>query len=608
MIRPGEPLAHAADGGQDGLVAGEDRELQVGDRPAAHDPERNLGADAGHREEEPEEAELVGRPEPVEGLEVLPDEVVGVELEALPRLRRGEHRRRREDPVPDAPDLEDEAVGGDGRDHARRRRRSSGAVGAARASGATGGRTDAPGGPGAPGGAVPLLEHPLLASERVADRALVGRLPGRPGRSRRPVEDAGVDPLARPVRGWRSRSRWRARRRHRPGGAASGSPRIAWTIRPTWPFSAAPYPVTAIFTSDGVASRTSSAWDAAASRTIAARVAHRERGLHVAGVEDALHAEQRRPVQLDEVLRGRAWIASSRSASGRSAPGVEDAEVDGPEAAPRPFDEAVAQRGGPRVDPEDDHPATSARISSVSSRLLVTRWTSSRSSRCSTRRRFWRAREASTAMVCFAIIAASADSIADAGAREGRLDRLEVARLGVDLEGVGGRLDVARPGIDGEERDLVGVGTRARHGDHAALLELPGDGPGPGQLAAGLGEDGANLGDRPVPIVGGHLDEDGDAAGAVALVDDLLVLDALAAAGCLLDGALDRVERHVGRTRLLDREPEPEVAVRIAAAGPGRERDLAPHLREDGAALDVVDALLALDLGPFGVTGHRGGV
>ena len=53
--------------------------------------ERDLGAHAGHREEEPEEAELVGRPEPVEGLEVLPDEVVRVELEPLPGLRRGEH-------------------------------------------------------------------------------------------------------------------------------------------------------------------------------------------------------------------------------------------------------------------------------------------------------------------------------------------------------------------------------------------------------------------------------------------------------------------------------------------------------------------------------------
>ena len=301
-------------------------------------------------------------------------------------------------------------------------------------------------------------------------------------------------------------------------------------------------------------------------------------------------------------------MASSRSGERQVGPRVEDAEVDGPEPAPGPVDEPVAQRGGPRVDPEDDHPATSARISSVSSRLLVTRCTSSRSSRCSTRRRFWRARDASTAMGLLRDHRRLGRLDRDAGAHQGRLDRLEVARLGVDLEGVGGRLDVARAGIDGEERDLVRVGARARHGDHAALLELPGHRPGPGQLAAGLGEDGADLGDRPVPIVGGHLDEDRDAAGAVALVDDLLVLDALAAAGRLLDGALDRVERHVGRAGLLDREPEAEVAVGIAAAGPGRERDLAPHLGEDGAALDVVDALVALDLGPFGVTGHRAGV
>ena len=41
------------------------------------------------------------------------------------------------------------------------------------------------------------------------------------------------------------------------------------------------------------------------------------------------------------------------------------------------------------------------------------------------------------------------------------------------------------PGVDGGQRDLVGVDAVPRHGDQAARLELPGDRAGAGQLAAG---------------------------------------------------------------------------------------------------------------------------
>ena len=193
----------------------------------------------------------------------------------------------------------------------------------------------------------------------------------------------------------------------------------------------------------------------------------------------------------------------------------------------------------------------------------------------------------------------------NAGFLERLADRLEVAGLRVDLERVGVGLDVGRPGVDGEERDLVRVDSGERNRDDAALLELPGDRPGDGQLAARLREDRPHFGSRPVAVVGGRLDEERDAAGAIALVDDLLVLLALAAPGRLLHGALDRVDRHVRGARLLDREAQPEVAVGVTAARARRHRDLSAHLREDGAALDVVDALVALDLGPFRVTGHR---
>ena len=136
----------------------------------------------------------------------------------------------------------------------------------------------------------------------------------------------------------------------------------------------------------------------------------------------------------------------------------------------------------------------------------------------------------------------------------------------------------------------------------AARLELPGDRAGARQLAAGLGEHRADLGRGPVAVVGLGLDEDGDAARAVALVDDLLELLGLAAAGRLVDRPLDVVGRHVDRARLLDGEPKPVVGVGVAATLPRRDADLAGDLGEQGAALGVGDALRALDRGPLGMT------
>ena len=167
--------------------------------------------------------------------------------------------------------------------------------------------------------------------------------------------------------------------------------------------------------------------------------------------------------------------------------------------------------------------------------------------------------------------------------------------LRVDLDLIAGRVDIVGTGIDRQERQLVGIAARGEE-DHAALLELPGDAAGNRQLAAGLGQDRAYVGRRAVLVVGGRLDDDRHAARAVALVHDLFELLAFAAASRLLDGALDRVEWHVLGAGAFDRQPEPEVAVDVTAAGSRGNADLAAHLREDGAALDVVDAFLALDL------------
>ena len=64
---------------------GHDRELEVGGRPRADDRQRDLGPDAVHGQQQVEEPELLGRPEAVQRLLVLADEVVRVELEPAAR-------------------------------------------------------------------------------------------------------------------------------------------------------------------------------------------------------------------------------------------------------------------------------------------------------------------------------------------------------------------------------------------------------------------------------------------------------------------------------------------------------------------------------------------
>ena len=108
----------------------------------------------------------------------------------------------------------------------------------------------------------------------------------------------------------------------------------------------------------------------------------------------------------------------------------------------------------------------------------------------------------------------------------------------------------------------------------------------------------AHLAHSAVAIVGRGLDQQRDAAGAVALEGDLFIQCAGKLTGAALDGALDVVLRHVLGLGRQNGRTQPWITVGVAAAA-RRHADFLDQTGEDLAALRVQRALLVLDCGPF---------
>ena len=163
---------------------------------------------------------------------------------------------------------------------------------------------------------------------------------------------------------------------------------------------------------------------------------------------------------------------------------------------------------------------------------------------------------------------------------------------------------VGRAGVDGGQLDLLGVVAVAGDHDDPVWLKHPAHRPGLAQVAAVARKRVAHLGDRAIAVVGQGLDQDRGAAGAVALVDDLLQVAAFAAAHTARDSTLDVLGGHVAFARLLDGQAQAEVGIGVTAARTCGHRDLLAQLGKELAATGVVHALLAADLAPFRMSGH----
>src|SRR5207245_10152475 len=107
---------------------------------------------------------------------------------------------------------------------------------------------------------------------------------------------------------------------------------------------------------------------------------------------------------------------------------------------------------------------------------------------------------------------------------------------------------------------------------------------------AGLGEAVPDRSSGAVAVVGEDVGHDRPAGRTVAVVADLLQPLAGERPRPPLDGVFDLVGRHVDLTRLLHRQPQAEVAIRVAPALARRDRDLTARAGERMAPFGV-DAL-----------------
>ena len=124
-------------------------------------------------------------------------------------------------------------------------------------------------------------------------------------------------------------------------------------------------------------------------------------------------------------------------------------------------------------------------------------------------------------------------------------------------------------------------------------------------IAAKLGERVAHFSDGADAVICHAVDNDRRAINAVTLVTDFFIVDAIQGARTALNRTGDIVLGHVGIGCLVDGQAQTRISVRFAATHPGCNGDFLDQARPDLAALFVLTALAMLNIGPFGMSGHK---
>ena len=108
-----------------------------------------------------------------------------------------------------------------------------------------------------------------------------------------------------------------------------------------------------------------------------------------------------------------------------------------------------------------------------------------------------------------------------------------------------------------------------------------------------------DLGHGAIAIIGHGLNEQRDAARAIAFVRDLFIVHAFFFAGAAPDGAIDRFIRHVAGLGVGNRLAQTRVGIRVAAARARRDRQFLDEFGKEFPALGIERALLMLNRMPF---------
>ena len=181
----------------------------------------------------------------------------------------------------------------------------------------------------------------------------------------------------------------------------------------------------------------------------------------------------------------------------------------------------------------------------------------------------------------------------------------EIVRRGIDLEGLLVSEEVLCACVERLHHDGVLVEVALLHDDNALLVELPGYAAGSAQTCAVLVEQVTNVRYRAVLVIGQGLNNDCNAADAVALVVVCLVIDLAVRAGILIERALDVVVRHIVCLCLCDAVAQTGVEVRVCrTAFLDRDRHFTADLGEDLGLLCIVSALALCDVVPFRMSRH----
>jgi len=139
--------------------------------------------------------------------------------------------------------------------------------------------------------------------------------------------------------------------------------------------------------------------------------------------------------------------------------------------------------------------------------------------------------------------------------------------------------DVFCTGFDRRFHDLVGIADSSLVGDLADMVEGEGYRTGFAECTTGLGEGRADDRGRTVAVVGQRLDDDGNAAGTIALVADRVIGLGIGTGG-LLDCALDVVLRHRLCLGVLHSEAKCRIHRGVRQTGLCSHRDFARELGE----------------------------